>query len=81
MEYLDHPTTIPVKKVYTSLDEVKQDLRQLKLQREIAVEEMRLQYLKTNRNLKTKLFFRLGSTVIKKLGTAFILKKLFNSTK
>ncbi len=62
---------------YTSFKEIEQDLRKLNLQRQIAVEEMKLLKTEFKEDLQPYQWLSTALSAIKKYGIFYLVRRLF----
>ncbi|GGX33532.1 DUF6327 family protein [Aquimarina muelleri] len=66
-----------MKKVYRSFKEIEQDLRTFNLQRQIAMEEMKLLKIELKEDLQPYQWLSTALSTIKKYGVLYLIRRLF----
>ncbi|MAQ76736.1 MAG: hypothetical protein CL613_10455 [Aquimarina sp.] len=66
-----------MRKNYTSFAEIKYDLKKLQLERQIAIEELKLLKSETKEDLKPYNWIPSIWSIVKKFGMMYLLKKVF----
>ncbi len=66
-----------MKKTYTSFKEIEQDLRKFNLQRQIALEEVKLLKTELKEDLQPYQWLSTALSAVKKYGILYLIKRLF----